>query len=164
MEGHPCKNGTSFGCGKKLPLVGAQTTPATPRPGPLHREAPLGACPSCLLLLQGLCVPRNTERGKKKQTKNNKKMGLKTLQQQMTWIKEWKMFSLGLLQTRNTSTDKDAATSVWVSKAGIKLTTIRVLSLFFSSAPVVYTSASLPAPCFDMLNKMYLFTVSQILS
>lgn len=95
---------------------------------------------------------------------NNKKMGLKTLQQQMTWIKEWKMFSLGLLQTRNTSTDKDAATSVWVSKAGIKLTTIRVLSLFFSSAPVVYTSASLPAPCFDMLNKMYLFTVSQILS
>lgn len=160
MEGYPCKNGTSFGCGKKLPHVGRSCHVWEHRQpltllglGPCtEKDHWVPAHPASCPFRDSVCPEILSE--EKKQTNNNKKMGLKTLQQQMTWIKAWKMFSLGLLQIRNTSTDKDAATSVWVSKAGIKLTTIRVLSLFFSSAPVVYTSASLPAPCFDMLNKM----------
>ena len=139
MEGHHFagKTGTSFRC-RKLPHVQEHRSPPVALPsGSLHGEARPAACPSCLwlcccLLLQGPCAPINIEQGKG--TK-----GLKPLQQQeLRWIKAWKMFSLRSELTRNTSTDKEAVKSVWVNKAGIKLTTIRTLSLFFSSGPVVY--------------------------
>lgn len=134
MESIPCKNWDGCQVWEKLSRV--------------QEHSP--ACSSVWALPAPRCPPsRNTEQGKKTR-------GLQTPQQHLLL---YKVFSLRLLQARKlTKMQRILYRQMRLESSW------QQLGLFCYLPPLLllFTSASLPAPCFDVLNKMHLFTVSQI--
>lgn len=137
----PVKTGMGVRCGKKLPQV--------QEPSPALQLCVGSPCPRCP-------PPRDTEQGKKT-------TGLQTPRQHLLCIKAQKVFSLGLLQAGEDIPPLTKMQRILFGRTRLESSWQQLgLFCYLPLLLLVFTSASLPAPCFDMLNRMHLFTVPQI--